>query len=228
MEKTLKIMDLPETERPREKLLRYGAQTLSNAELLAVILRTGSSDENILNLSNRILRDAGGLNGLLNSCSDDLMNLKGIGAAKASQLLAIGEMLKRFKSFQSGEQYKISQPKDAADYVMNHMRYLKQEYLKVIMLNTKNIVIHVKDVSVGSLNSSIVHPREVFCEAIKKSSASIIICHNHPSGDPTPSSEDINLTSRIKECGKLLGIELLDHIIIGDGCYISLKEKAIL
>jgi DNA repair protein RadC len=228
MEKALRIMDLPESERPREKLIRYGAETLSNGELLAIILRTGNSNENIVNLSNRILKESGGLNGLLISSSEDFLSLRGIGEAKAAQLLALAEISKRFKSFRSGDEYKISQPKDAADLLMESMRHLKQECLKVIMLNTKNIVITIKDASLGSLNSSIVHPREVFCEAIKKSSASIIISHNHPSGDPTPSSEDINLTHRIKECGKLIGIELLDHIIIGDGCYVSLKEKGIL
>lgn len=228
MEKALRIMDLPECERPREKLLRYGAETLSNGELLAIILRVGNSNENIINLSNRILKEAGGLNGLLTSGSEEFLSLKGIGSAKASQLLALAEISKRFKSFQSGDVYKISQPKDAAELIMESMRHLKQECLKVIMLNTKNIVITIKDISVGSLNSSIVHPREVFCEAIKRSSASIIISHNHPSGDPAPSSEDISLTHRIKECGKLIGIELLDHIIIGNGCYVSLKEKGIL
>jgi DNA repair protein RadC len=228
MEKALRIMDLPESERPREKLLKYGAETLSNGELLAIILRTGSQKENIINLSNRILKEAGGLNGLLSFSSEEFQELGGIGAAKAAQLLALGEISQRFKSFKSGEEYKISQPKDAADILMETMRHLKQECLKVIMLNTKNIVITIKDVSAGSLNSSIVHPRELFREAIRRSSASIIICHNHPSGDPSPSSEDINLTHRIKECGKLIGIELLDHIIIGDGCYVSLKEKGIL
>lgn len=227
MNEALKILDLPESERPREKLLKFGAEALSNAELLAIILRTGSASENILGLSNRILKETGGLNGLLATSSEDFLNLKGIGTAKAAQLLAIAEISKRFHSFRSGEKYRITQPKDAADLLMNSMRYLKQEHLKVIMLNTKNIVISVSDVSVGSLNSSIVHPREVFSEAIKRSSASIIISHNHPSGDPNPSGEDINITERIKECGKLLGIELLDHIIIGDGCYISLKEKGI-
>jgi DNA repair protein RadC len=228
MEKPLRIKDLPETERPREKLLKYGVESLSNNELLAIILRTGSSSENILNLSTRILKETGGLNGLLTSSSEDYLNLKGIGIAKASQLLAIAEISKRFKSFKSGEQYKISEPKDAAMLLMEGMRNLKQECLKVVMLNTKNIVISIKDVSIGSLNSSIVHPREVFNEAIKKNSASIIVSHNHPSGDPTPSGEDINLTHRLSECGKLIGIELLDHIIIGNGIYISLKEKGIL
>ncbi len=228
MERTLRIMDLPENERPREKLLKYGAETLSNGELIAIILRTGSSSEDILNLSNRVLKETGGLNGLLASDAHEFLSLKGIGAAKAAQLMALAEISKRFRTFRSGEDYKITQPKDAAELLMEDMRYLKQEHLKVIMLNTKNTVITVKSVSVGSLNSSIVHPREVFCEAIKKSSASIIISHNHPSGDPSPSSEDISLTQRIKESGKLLGIELLDHIIIGNGNYVSLKEKGII
>jgi DNA repair protein RadC len=228
MEKALRIMDLPESERPQEKLLRYGAETLSNSELLAIILRTGSCNENIINLSSRILMEAGGLNGLLSFCSEEFLLIKGIGKTKAAQMLALGEISQRFKSFKSGDEYKISQPKDAADLLMESMRHLKHECLKLIMLNTKNIVIAIKDVSVGSLNSSIVHPRELFREAIRRSSASIIISHNHPSGDPTPSSEDTNLTHRIKECGKLIGIELLDHIIIGDGCYVSLKEKGIL
>ncbi|MFL0247466.1 RadC family protein [Candidatus Clostridium stratigraminis] len=228
MERPLRIMDLPNTERPREKLFKYGVEALSNNELLAIILRTGTSNENILELSSRIIKESGGLNGLLTSSYEDYLQLKGIGSAKASQLIALAEISKRFKSFKSGEEYKISEPKDAAMLLMESMRNLKQECLKVVLLNTKNIVISIRDVSIGSLNSSIVHPREVFNEAVKKSCASIIVSHNHPSGDPTPSSEDINLTHRLSECGKLLGIEMLDHIIIGNGIYISLKEKGIL
>ncbi|WML35699.1 DNA repair protein RadC [Clostridium sp. OS1-26] len=228
MKETLKIMDLPTNERPRERLFRYGVETLSNSELLAIILRSGSKKENILNLSGRIIKENGGLNGLLNCTADDFINLHGIGKAKAAQLIALAEISKRLKSYKDGNEYKIVTPNDAAELVMEEMRYLRQEYLKVVMLNTKNIVICIKDVSVGSLNSSIVHPREVFCDAIRKSSASIVVCHNHPSGDPTPSNEDINVTHRLKECGKLLGIDLLDHIIIGNGIYISLKQKGIL
>lgn len=228
MEKKLRIIDLPENERPRERLLRYGAENLSNVELLAIILRTGSNKENILNLCGRIIEKCGGLNGILNSSSKELLQIKGIGNAKAAQILALVELSKRFKSFKSGDSFKITNPSDVALLLMEEMRFLKQEFLKVIMLNTKNYVIKVKDVFIGSLNSSIVHPREIYCEAIKNSSSSIIICHNHPSGDPLPSSEDINVTNRLKECSKLIGIELLDHIIIGDGVYISLKEKGIL
>lgn len=228
MNESLKIMDLPVEERPRERLLRYGAENLSNSELLAIILRTGIRNENIMSLSNRLLVQSGGLNGLLNLSQEEIMSLKGIGSAKASQIIAIGELTKRFKSYKSGEQSKINQPMDVASLFMEEMRRYKEEHLRVVMLNTKNIVIAVKDVSIGSLNSSIVHPREIFAEAIRKSSAAIVICHNHPSGDPTPSSEDIQVTHRLKECGKLLGIDLLDHIIIGNGVYVSLKEKCIL
>ncbi|AKN32285.1 DNA repair protein RadC [Clostridium carboxidivorans P7] len=228
MEQTLKIMDLPENERPRERLLRYGTQSLSNAELLAIILSSGTKKENVLSLSNRIIKETGGLNGLLKSTAEDFMSLSGIGEAKAAQLMALLEISKRFKSYRDGNDYKVSKPRDAAALVMDEMKNFKQEHLKVIMLNTKNVVLFIKDVSVGSLNSSIVHPREVFCDAIRKNSAFIIVCHNHPSGDPQPSNEDINVTNRLKECGKLLGIELLDHLIIGNGRYISLKEKGIL
>ena len=228
MEKLVKVMDLPENERPRERLLRYGTDSLSNGELLAIILRTGTKKENVISLSSRILKQCRGLNGLLNMDQNDLIGISGIGIAKTAEILALAEISKRFKSFRSGDDYKITTPKDAADLVMESMRFLKQEYLKIIMLNTKNIVISVKDVSIGSLNSSIVHPREVFCEAVKKSCASLIVCHNHPSGDPSPSNEDISVTHRLSECGKLLGIEVIDHIIIGDGVYISLKEKCIL
>lgn len=228
MEENILIKELPIAERPRERLLRYGAESLSNSELIAIILRTGNRNENILNLSSRIIKERGGLNGLLNSSLEDFTRLKGIGSAKASQLIALCELSKRFKCYKSGEKYRISSPKDAAMYVMEEMRYLKQEILKVLMLNVKNNVIHQKDVSMGSINSSIVHPREVFKEAIMKNSAAIIILHNHPSGDCTPSREDIQVTSRIKESGKILGIDLIDHIVIGDGNFTSLKEKGLL
>lgn len=225
---SLKIMDLPENERPRERLLRYGPDSLSNAELLAIILRTGCKSENIITLSNRILKDSSGLNGLLSMDAEECMKMKGIGKAKASQILALAEISRRFKSYKSGEEYKISSPRDVANLLMEDMRGLKKEYLKIIMLNIKNVILSIKDISIGSLNSSIVHPREVFTEAIKKHSASIILCHNHPSGDPSPSEEDIHVTGRIKECSKILGIDFLDHIIIGNGIYVSLKEKGIM
>lgn len=228
MNNLLKVMDLPKMERPRERLLKYGPENLSNSELLAIILRSGSKEENILSLSSRIIKECGGLNGLVNMTIDEFLSIKGIGNAKATALIAITEISKRLKGLKAGDEIKISSPKDVGDLLMEEMRYLKKEYLKVILLNTKNVVISIKDVSIGSLNSSIVHPREVFNYAVRSSSSSIIICHNHPSGDPEPSEEDINITKRLKECGKILGIDLIDHIIIGNSKFVSLKEKGII
>ncbi|WP_368488546.1 DNA repair protein RadC [Clostridium sp. BJN0013] len=228
MKNTLKIMDLPKNERPRERLFRYGSEALSNPELLAVILGTGIKGENIVSLSNRIIKNNGGLNGVFNSDLEDFMSISGVGKAKAAKIVAMVELSKRFKSYRDGDNYRICSPKDAAVLVMEEMRGMKQEHLKVILLNTKNMVIGIKNVFIGSLNSSIVHPREIFFYAIKKNSASIILCHNHPSGDPSPSNEDVNVTFRLKKCGELLGIQLVDHLIIGNGIFISLKEKGIL
>lgn len=224
----VRISDFSEGERPRERLIKYGGEALSNAELLAILLRTGTKNENIIELCNRILGYCGNLNGLLNITFDELQSINGIKSAKAAQILAIAELSKRFRSYRSGDDIKITSPSDIVQYVMEEMKNLKQEILKVIMLSTKNIVVYEKNVFKGSLNSSIVHPREIYSEALKKNSASIIICHNHPSGDPTPSNEDLNITYRLKECGKILGVELLDHIIIGNGIYTSLKEKGVL
>lgn len=219
-----RVRDLPFQERPQERLQKYGAASLSNAELLAVILRSGTAREGVLNLSAKLLNNFGGLNGVLEADLHELMKLDGIKAVKATQILAVAEIAKRYRNFRSGDEYCISSPKDAADLVMNEMRDLKKEILKVLILNTKNIVTGTIDASVGTLSSSIVHPRDIFRDAIRRSAASIILIHNHPSGDPTPSGDDINSTRRVKEAGKIIGIELLDHLIIGDGRYISLKE----
>ena len=224
----LKISDLPKEERPREKLLHRGAHTLTNSELLALILRTGNKNENIIHLCDRVLSQFQGLTGLTNCTPQRLMELDGIKEAKAAQLCALIEISRRVNSVKAAKTNKISSPQEAADFVRDDMRLLKQEVLRLIMLNTKNSVLFTKDIFVGGLNSSIVHPREIFSEALRFNSASIIVCHNHPSGDPSPSDEDINITLRLKECGKLMGIELLDHIIIGGTSYVSLKEKGII
>lgn len=225
----VKINDIPKNERPIERLIKFGADSLSNAELLAILLRTGTRGENIISISTRLLSQVDGLDGLLNVGLDDIKKIRGIKTVKACQLMAMTELFKRFNTLRSQRQeYKITSPKYVADLLINEMNSLNQEVLKLILLNTKNIMIGVKDVFKGSLNTSIVHPREIFSEAVKKGSANIIICHNHPSGDPTPSKEDINLTIRIKQCGELMGIGLLDHIIIGNNKYISLKEKGII
>ncbi|ADL52466.1 RadC family protein [Clostridium cellulovorans] len=228
MSQIVKVKDLPENERPRERLLLYGAETLSNSELLAVILGNGSREENAISLSSRIIQKSGGINGLLTQGTEELLAIRGIGRAKCAQIIALTEIAKRFNGFKSGDKYKITCPKDAANLMIKDMSLLSKEVLRIIMLNVKNFVVKIKDVSMGSLNSSIVHPREVFVDAIKEGSASIIICHNHPSGDPTPSKEDINITLRLKEASKIIGIDLLDHIIVGNGTYVSLKEKDVL
>lgn len=229
MRNNLKIKDIPENERPKEKLLTYGAEVLNNSELLAIILRTGTVGENVLELSNRLLSELEGLDGLLSATFDDITSIKGIKDAKASQVLALAELFKRFRTLKVMQKdVKVTSPKDLANLLMGEMNDLNQEVLKVILLNTKNIVIGIRDVFKGSLNTSIVHPREIFKQAINKNSASIIICHNHPSGDPTPSQEDINITLRIKECGNIIGIQLLDHIIIGKNKFVSLKEKGLI
>lgn len=220
-----RIMDLPVTERPQERLIKIGASCLTNSELLAILLRTGNKNEGVLELSSRLLKEFNGLNGLLDATVEELALVRGIKEAKAAQILALSELLKRFKTFKSGNTYKISSPIDVADLLMTQMRDLKKEILKVVLLNTKNDVIAVLDASMGSLNSSIVHPREVFKDAVRKSAAAIIIVHNHPSGDPTPSGDDISTTKRISEAGRILGIDLLDHIIIGENKFISLKEE---
>ncbi|MDU7955618.1 MAG: DNA repair protein RadC [Clostridium perfringens] len=227
MSNNIRINEIPSGERPREKLLFYGAQFLSNEELLAIILRTGNKDSNVVELSYRIIHSVGGLNGLFKASAKELMKVKGVKEAKATQILAMCELYKRFKVSEL-TQVKISKPSDVAELVLDELRMLRQEVLILITLDTKNKVISKKEIFKGGLKSSLVHPREIFREAVKDSAASIIICHNHPSGDPTPSRDDINITTRLKECGKMMGIELLDHLIIGDNRFISLKEKDIL
>lgn len=220
------IKDMPKEERPREKLYKYGPKMLSNSELLAIIIRTGSKKNTALELSNRVLSlDQSGLEFLSQSSLEELMAVEGIGRCKAAQILSAIELGKRLAAYNKQDSLQITSPLDVVNLLMEEMRNFKKEYFKIIMLNIKNKIIAINDISIGSLNSSIVHPREVFKDAIKRSSASIILTHNHPSGDPTPSRQDIAVSKRLYECGELLGIKVLDHIIIGNNKYISLKEK---
>ena len=222
------IKSIPKDERPQEKLLKFGACSLSNSELIAIILRTGNKEENIIMLCQRILSEDGkGLRNIAEGTLEKFKSFKGINNVKASQLLAVKELSKRISTLKS-EKIKISSPNDAAVVMMEEMRYYKKEYFKIILLDTKNNILKVSEISIGSLNSSIVHPREVFLEAIINSSSSIILVHNHPSGESDPSHEDIALTNRLVECGKILGIKIIDHIIIGDGIFYSFKEEGLL
>lgn len=227
----LTIKDLPTEERPRERLHRYGAQVLSDVELLVVLIRTGTRAESALGIAQRILKGDGGKSGLayvVDSSVEELSKIKGIGPAKAIQIKAAVELGRRISSYDRREQITITSPLDVKDLLMEEMRFLEKEHFKTILLNIKNHVISVEDISIGSLNSSIVHPREVFKPAIRRSSASVLLVHNHPSGDPTPSKEDIEVTGRLVEAGKILGINVLDHIIIGNNHIISLKEKGLM
>ncbi|KMT21536.1 RadC family protein [Clostridium cylindrosporum] len=224
----LSIKEIPQNDRPRERLLKYGAEVLSNSELLAVILRTGTRNLNAISLAQNILSSKEGLKFLCSASVQELSSISGIGSAKAAIIKASIELGRRLRNFRTDEKIKITSPKDMANMLMEDMRYLKKEHFRVVFLNTKNIVLDVSDLSIGTLNSSVVHPREVFYDAIKKTAYSIVICHNHPSGDPTPSSEDINVTNRLSEVGKIIGIELLDHLVIGDGVYVSFKEKGLI
>lgn len=222
------IKSIPEEDRPQEKLLKYGANNLSNSELIAVILRTGSKEENVVMLAQRILKeDEKGLRNIAEGTIEKFKSYRGINDVKAAQLMAVAEISKRISTIKL-EKIKISSPSDAAFVLMEEMRYYKKEYFKIILLDTKNNIKKVSEISIGSLNSSIVHPREVFSEAVVNSASSIILVHNHPSGESEPSHEDIVLTNRLEECGKILGITVLDHIIIGDGVFYSFKEEGLL
>lgn len=225
LEHKMMIRDVHIADRPRERLIRQGAESLSNQELVAILLRTGTKEESVLVLANRVLSSFDKIQDLKHATIEEYMTVKGVGKAKAVQLLAAAEIGKRMYRKHSEGRYTIRSPEDAAAYLMTDMSSLTQEHFVVLFLNVKNEIIHKETIFIGSLNSSIVHPREIYREAVKRSAASIICAHNHPSGNPSPSPEDINVTKRLLEAGSLMGIELLDHVIIGDHQFISLKEK---
>lgn len=219
------LKNVPSEERPRERMLRYGPSALSNAELLAILLRTGSHQESALGLAHRMLSEFGGLRPLVDLSTDQFMKVKGVGTAKALQIQAGIELGRRLSRSVHNDPVIIRSPRDVASLLTEELRYLQKEHFVCLFLNTKNHIIGQETLSIGSLNASIVHPREVFCSAIKRSSASIVCAHNHPSGDPTPSPQDIDITKRLVEAGEIIGIDVLDHIIIGDKGYVSLKEQ---
>ncbi|MHB9022789.1 MAG: RadC family protein [Armatimonadota bacterium] len=223
------IRDMPQSERPRERLELYGADTLGDADLLAILLRTGNRSVSVIQLAQHILGHFGSLRNLANASVQELSQVPGIGLAKACQLKAAFTLGKRLAT--SADRYRqiIQSPADAVELVMEELRYETVEHFQVIFLDTRHqIITRDKTISTGSLNASIVHPREVFKKAISHSAAAIILIHNHPSGDPTPSSEDLALTARMVQTGELVGIGVLDHLIIGDGTFISLKDRGLM
>ncbi|MFW6006432.1 MAG: RadC family protein [Bacillota bacterium] len=219
------IKELPVEDRPREKLIKYGAKRLSNAELLALIIRTGNQKRTAIELAQDILNYFGGLNSLNSISVEEIQKIKGMGPAKSTQVRAVIELSKRLLAADNGSKIVIKEPQDVSNVMMPKLRYHKQEIFSLLLLDVKNQVISISEITKGGLTSSIVHPREVFKEAIRRSSAAIILVHNHPSGIPDPSEEDIKITKKLIKSGKIIGIEILDHIIIGDGKYVSMKEK---
>ncbi len=223
----MKIKDLPQSERPYEKLEHYGEQNLSNAELLAIIIKSGTKDESSIIIAQKILSLNTGMHSnnlrfLQDISIEEFMQIKGIGKVKAIQLKAICELTKRMARPINEQKQTIKSPKDVAEMLIPELRYEKQEIVRVIVLNNKNVVLKVATISLGGSNFACIEPRDVLSEAIKMQAPRIILVHNHPSGDSTPSKGDFKVTDRIFEAASLMGIELLDHIIIGDGNYRSL------
>ncbi|MBC3887672.1 DNA repair protein RadC [Acetobacterium paludosum] len=225
------LKEMPEDERPQEKMIQFGAKSLSNAELLAIIIRTGTREATSIEVGRKIMQYLD--NDLSYFHQVDILelqrnpNLAGIGIVKACQIKAAIELGLRMKQKDIVD-VKITTPQDIADLLMEEMQYLKQECFKIILLDTKNKVIKIEGISMGILNASLVHPREVFVKAIRQHSAAIVLAHNHPSGDPEPSVEDKNITKRLCDAGELLGIPVLDHIVIGRGTYLSFKQEKLI
>ena len=222
-----RIRDLESSQRPRERLASLGATSLSNAELIAILLRTGIKGINAVQLGQKILMDCGGLAGVHRLSYTELCRMRGVGPAKAAQIKAAVELGNRFAASTPTEHPVIQSPEDAASLILYDMGALEQEHLNVMLLDTRNRMVKLVEVYRGSLNSSLIRVSEVFKEAVRANAAAIIVVHNHPSGDPTPSPEDISVTHAIVQAGKLLDIEVLDHIVVGKNKFISLKSRGL-
>lgn len=231
MEKIKRIKDMSNDSRPYEKCIKYGPEFLSDAELLAVIIRTGNREENSVSLAEHVLNDyegCRGLNGIHHLTVNQLMNIKGIGQVKAIQIKCIGELSRRISKSSNGDKPLFNTPASIANYFMEDLRHRETEVLMAVFLNTRHMLIKSIELTKGTVNASLMSARELFIEALKYNAVYIALLHNHPSGDPSPSREDIINTRKIHEAGKLIGIELIDHIIIGDNRYESLKERGII
>lgn len=223
----LTVKEMPQDERPRERMARVGPQALSTPELLAIILRTGVKDENVLTMATRLLVQYGGLAGLARADFVQITAERGLGPAKTAQLMAALELGRRLMAESPEERFQIRAPQDAANLLMPLLGHKEQEHFMVLYLDTRNRVLDQEILYKGSLNTSLVRTGEVFRGAVRRSCAGVIVAHNHPSGDPAPSAEDIALTRRLVDAGKLLEVELLDHVIIGQNRFVSLRERAL-
>ena len=224
----MKIKALPAEERPMEKGLFQGMGSLSNTELLALIINSGTREKSAIALAEELIGRSEGIFHLHEMSAQELMAIQGIGRGKAARILASLELGKRMASRPSGNSIRVSCAEDIAGFFMEEMRNLKQETFRILLLNAKGDMISAENISVGEVTSTVVQPREVFRPAVRKSAAAVVLLHNHPSGDPTPSNSDLEMTRNVKEVGEMMGIELLDHIIIGDNRYTSFKELALL
>jgi len=229
LKQSFTIHDLPQSDRPRERLQRLGAESLSAQELLQAVLGMGGAGESVMKTVQRLLDRFENIQGIAEASIEQLRTVRGIGLAKACQIKAAFELANRWdRSSSASKKNVIKTPEDAYNELRGKLRGKKKEYFWTILLDTRNQVIKNAEISIGSLDTSIVHPREVFKEAIAASASSMIAAHNHPSGNPEASQDDIQLSKRLKEAGELVGIELVDHIIVGDGNYISLKREGLL
>ena len=220
------IRYLPQGERPRERLREFGPKSLSNTELIAILLRTGLQGENVLAVSSRLLARFDGLAGLGRVSFSELCAERGLSEAKTSQLMAALELGRRFVSLAPQERAVINSPQDLANLLPAEISVLDQEHLRILLLNTRNEVLGIQEIYVGNVNSSVVRAAEVFRPAVQANAPSIIVVHNHPSGDPAPSSQDVDITNELISTGKLLGIELLDHVVLGRGNrFVSMNER---
>ncbi len=226
MKDSFTVRDLPLSERPRERLLKLGGEALSAPEILAVILGRGTKGESVMMTSQKLLSRFGNLKGVANASVEELTQTKGIGPAKATQIKAALEFSRRLEADASEKPRPVlKSPEDVAAEVKSQLKGKKKEHFLVLCLDTRNRLMDRKLVSMGSLDTSIVHPREVFKEAVSSCAASVIFAHNHPSGDPEPSKEDVELTKRLARAGEIMGIDVLDHIIVCDKGYVSLKAR---
>lgn len=224
-EYVLMIRDLAEEDRPRERLIEVGERALSSAELIAIILRVGTKGVSAVRLAERLLVEFDGLPGLGRASVAGLSSVSGVGSAKAVQIKAALELGRRMVASAPEERPKVTSPADAANLLMSEMMLLEQEHLRVILLNTRNEVLSMPTIYQGSLNTSIIRVGELFRQAIRANAAALIVAHNHPSGDPSPSPEDIGVTRQLVKAGKLLDVNVLDHIVIGHQRYVSIKER---
>lgn len=220
------IRELPTEERPREKLISLGSSVVSNAELLAILIGTGTKDRSALDLASSLLAaEEDGLGHLAGSTPEEICRISGMGIAKACRIIAAFELGKRLATRPVPGKVLITSPETIVNLFMEEMRYYRKEFFKVLLLNSKGEIISIEKSSIGDLSSTIVHPREIFSGAVRRSAAAVVFVHNHPSGNPEPSTEDQEVTLRLTEAGKILGIRVLDHIIIGDGIYVSFRQR---